>query len=121
MGEKSGRARNNINIGRLLAHLIEAKEITQYKLAKDSGVSRTFINGLITGRTSGISVGKARKLADALGVRPEIFLSSKDSVGMYTSKHHFEGYLKELKEKYSLDVSGYLDVAEEEEGGDSSD
>jgi transcriptional regulator with XRE-family HTH domain len=54
-------------IGRRIAKVRKAKDLTQYALAKEAGVSREYVRKLEAG-TSDPTVGMLSKLAKALGV-----------------------------------------------------
>ncbi len=62
----------------VLAHLIEAREISQTQLARDTGVSRQLITEILSGRRA-ISSTNIRKFADYFHVSPEVFLPSNDT------------------------------------------
>ena len=89
-------------IGQLLKRIREKKGLSQRKLAERSGLESAYICQLEAGKTKSITLRTARALAKGLGVRPEIFLSSKDSEGLYLSEHLFEGVLREIQERYDF-------------------
>jgi len=62
-------------VGRNLAFIRERRMWTQARLAEEAGVSPTTISGIERGRISRPHFGTLRKLAGALGVEPEAFIS----------------------------------------------
>jgi HTH-type transcriptional regulator/antitoxin HigA len=62
----------------MLAHFIEAKETTQAKLARQTGVSRSTISEVLKGKRS-ISVENAFRLAEYFHVEPSLFLTRQSS------------------------------------------
>jgi transcriptional regulator with XRE-family HTH domain len=89
-------------VGILVKRIREKKGMSKRKLATLSGLNRTYILRLEQGNPKSITLTTARKLAVALGVRPEIFLSSEDSEFLYFYKNTFEGMLKDFKEQYHI-------------------
>jgi HTH-type transcriptional regulator/antitoxin HigA len=63
---------------RVLAHLIEAKNISQAELARETGVSRQLITEVLAGRRA-ISSSNVRKFADFFRVEPQVFLPAKEA------------------------------------------
>ena len=107
-GEWWGKKQVNQNsIGDLIKRLREQKNLSQRKLAKLSGLDRSYICQLEAHKTRSITLVTARALAKGLGVRPEIFLSSRDSESLYLSTHVFEGILKEIGRFYDLSGEEY--------------
>ena len=59
---------------RMLAHLIEAKEVTQAAVARATGIPRSTISAVLAGRRQ-ISKANVTKLAAYFGVSPAVFLA----------------------------------------------
>lgn len=97
----------NEPISKFLKRIREKKGLSQRKLAERSGVNRAYICQLEAGKTKGITLRTARALAKGLGVRPEIFLSSDDTEGLYLSEHLFEGAVREIRERYDFPTKPY--------------
>lgn len=57
----------------MLGYYLENRGVTQYRLAKDLGVSQGNISSILRG-DRGISVALAKKLADYFGVSLELFV-----------------------------------------------
>jgi transcriptional regulator with XRE-family HTH domain len=55
-------------MGNKITEVRESKNMTQEELAEKSGVSRTIISGLESGRVSNTTTGTLKKIADALGL-----------------------------------------------------
>lgn len=89
-------------LAELLKRIREKKGLSQRKVEKIGGLKGGYVCQLESGKTKGITLRTARRLAKGLGVRPEIFLSSKDAEGLYLSEHLFEGALKEIQERYGF-------------------
>jgi len=89
-------------VGERLARLMAMKGMSQSELSRRSGVSRTHICKVVSGDRRKLRLSTVVALARGLGVRPEIFLASKDSEWLYTSTHVFEGILKELRNGYGF-------------------
>jgi transcriptional regulator with XRE-family HTH domain len=53
-------------MGNKITEVRESKNMTQEELAEKSGVSRTIISGLESGRVSNTTTGTLKKIADAL-------------------------------------------------------
>ncbi|MDP8949678.1 MAG: helix-turn-helix domain-containing protein [Actinomycetota bacterium] len=66
-------------VGRKLVVIRERRMWTQARLADEAGVSPTTVSGIENGRISRPHFGTLRKLARALGVEPEEFVSPSDS------------------------------------------
>src|ERR687890_2281247 len=66
---------------RNLVIIRERRMWTQARLADEAGVSPTTVSGIESGRISRPHFGTLRKLARALGVEPEDFLSLPGSEG----------------------------------------
>jgi transcriptional regulator with XRE-family HTH domain len=67
--------------GRRLVAIRERRMWTQGRLAEEAGVSPTTVSGIESGRISRPHFGTLRKLAGALGVDPEEFVSGWGSGG----------------------------------------
>ena len=66
---KNYKSDQNIGtVGTKLRELLELKGFNQVKLAEKSGLSTSFINNLIKGKSHDIALATAIKLANALGV-----------------------------------------------------
>lgn len=57
----------------VLKQLMEAREVTQYRLAKDNIASQGTLSAILTGKR-GISKNLAKKLADYFNVSVELFI-----------------------------------------------
>jgi len=90
------------HVGKLLKRIRKSKRIYISELARLSGISRTYLSTLEAGSPKTITLETANKIANALGVRPEIFLSSEDSEFIYMKPDHFELYIKELRKEYGI-------------------
>ena len=64
---------------RMLAHLIEAKGISQAELSRAAGIPRSTISAVLAGRRQ-ISKANVSKLAAYFGVSPAVFLSQRNHV-----------------------------------------
>jgi transcriptional regulator with XRE-family HTH domain len=64
-----------VNIGENLVAIRRRRMWTQARLADEAGVSPTTVSGIESGRISRPHFGTLRKLAGALGVEPEEFIS----------------------------------------------
>ena len=62
-------------VGRNLVAVRERRMWTQVRLAREAGISPTTVSGIESGRISRPHFGTLRKLAGALGVEPDLFLS----------------------------------------------
>ncbi|MCO6456653.1 MAG: helix-turn-helix domain-containing protein [Pirellulaceae bacterium] len=71
---RQGHANPELSPRERLAGLIEARQLTQAELSRSSGVPRTTINEILSGRRS-ISKANALRLAGFFGVRAEDFLA----------------------------------------------
>ena len=89
-------------IGVLVKKIRTQRGLTQPQVAKKSGLRREYISQLEHGKTKGITLKTAKKLAKGLGVRPEMFLSPEDSRFLYFYPHLFEAFLKQARE--NLDI-----------------
>ena len=67
-------------VSKRLAVIRERRMWTQARLAEEAGVSPTTVSGIESGRISRPHFGTLRKLARALGVEPEEFVSSPGAV-----------------------------------------
>ena len=63
-------------IGEKLKQLLDEKKITQYKLAKITGIPQPMISGYVNNK-HGISKSNLVKLAQALGVSPSYFIEDE--------------------------------------------
>src|SRR5215217_2344944 len=68
---------NRSQAGKNLAALREWRMWTQVRLAEEAGISPTTVSGIENGRISRPRFGTLRKLARALGVDPEEFISGE--------------------------------------------
>lgn len=84
-------------IGEVIKKLRKQRNLSQNIVASRAGLPREYISQLEKGKTKSITLTTARKLAKGLGVRPEIFLSTKDSEFLYIYPHIFEAFVKEVK------------------------
>ncbi|WP_143526593.1 helix-turn-helix transcriptional regulator [Rubrobacter xylanophilus] len=66
------------NAGENLISIRESRMWTQIRLAREAGVSPTTVSGIESGRIERPHFGTLRKLARALGVRPEDLLAPRD-------------------------------------------
>ncbi len=66
-------------VGTNLAVIRERRMWTQARLAEEAGVSPTTVSGIETGRISRPHFGTLRRLANALGVDPQVLLSPEQS------------------------------------------
>ena len=57
----------------MLAHYLEARDISAYRLAKDLGVSQGNLSAVLHGKR-GISKDLAKKLAEYFGASLELFI-----------------------------------------------
>jgi len=89
-------------IGALVKKIREQKGLNQTQVAKKAGLRREYISQLENGKTKGITLKTAQKLAKGLGVRPEMFLSTEDSRFLYFYPHIFEAFLKQAKENLGI-------------------
>jgi len=62
--------------GRAISKILSRQEQTGVDLADKLGVSRQYVNQLISG-TSGMSMGSVRKVVDALGCKLTITIEQK--------------------------------------------
>ena len=67
-----------VEIGVRLFHTRRQRMWTQGRLAKEAGVSPTTVSGIETGRIARPHFGTLHKLAQALDVDPQVFLSSSE-------------------------------------------
>lgn len=89
-------------LGELLKRIREKKGLSQRKVEKIGGLKSGYVCQLEKGKTKSVTLRMARLLAKGLGVRPEIFLSSKDAESLYLSEHLFNGILREMQERYDF-------------------
>lgn len=68
-------------IGRNLNTIRRLKMWTQGKLAEEAGISPTTVSGIESGRISHPHFGTLHKMAEALGVEPQDFLSMQEPPG----------------------------------------
>ena len=92
-------------LGELLKRIREKKGLSQRKVERLGGLKSGYVCQLEAGKTKSVTLIMAKRLAKGLGVRPEIFLSSKDSEGLYLSEHLFEGALREMQEHYDFPIA----------------
>lgn len=112
-------------IGKRLQNLRRLRMWTQRRLAQEAGLSPTTLSGIETGRISRPHFGTLRKLAQALGVDPEVLLSSGERVqqedlavlslqwARSVEEDEFEHRLEEASLENLESLSGQL---EEEQG-----
>jgi HTH-type transcriptional regulator/antitoxin HigA len=62
---------------RLVAHLLRARGATQMELSRATGLARSVISEIVSGR-KGVSFRTAKKLGAYFGVSPTLFLSMSD-------------------------------------------
>ena len=62
----------------MLAHLIEAKAVSQAELARETDIPRSTVSAVLAGRRQ-ISKANVVKLADYFGVSPAVFLGPAKS------------------------------------------
>lgn len=62
----------------MLAHLIEAKGVSQAELARETDIPRSTISAVLAGRRQ-ISKANVTKLADYFGVSPTVLLGTVES------------------------------------------
>ena len=72
MMSKSIRSDHKILFGKRLRKLREQKGLSQESLALIAGLDRTYVSGCERGRRN-IGLENICKLADALGISPELF------------------------------------------------
>jgi transcriptional regulator with XRE-family HTH domain len=66
-------------VGTNLIVIRERRMWTQARLAKEAGVSPTTVSGIEAGRIARPHFGTLRRLANALGVDPQVLLSPEQS------------------------------------------
>ena len=72
--EKQQSPRRKPSPAEALAHLIDAKQVTRAEVARATGIPRSTISNILSGRRQ-ISKGNLSKLASFFGVDPRVFLS----------------------------------------------
>ena len=70
--EKARFPRRRVNDGEMLAHLIEAKAVTQTQVERDTGIAAPTISAVIAGRRR-LTRDQIGKLAAYFGVAPTAF------------------------------------------------
>jgi len=70
--EKAKFPRRRVNDGEMLAHLIEAKAVTQAQVERDTGIAAPTISAVIAGRRR-LTRDQIGKLAGYFGVAPTVF------------------------------------------------
>lgn len=83
--------------GEMLADELEARSITQQQLARQIGVSATFVSELVRGKKS-LSVAMALKLEESLGVNASFWLNAQRQYNRNMA------YLKAKREMKRLNV-----------------
>ncbi len=66
----------NVPLNRLLAHLIEAKGVSQVDVARGAKMSASTLSDVLAGRR-GLSIANMKRLARYFGVDPAVFLSDE--------------------------------------------
>jgi transcriptional regulator with XRE-family HTH domain len=93
--------------GRKLAVIRERRMWTQGRLAEEAGVSPTTVSGIESGRISRPHFGTLRKLARALGVEPEVLVSSPGAVeGGGPSALSLEWAMSSGEEEFERELEG---------------
>lgn len=65
----------------ILNNILEAKKISQYKLAKDTGIATSTLNNLCNNKTSSIQFSVLDKICDALNCEvSDILLHEKSNL-----------------------------------------
>jgi HTH-type transcriptional regulator/antitoxin HigA len=62
-----------VPLAELVKHLIEAKEVAQVQVAKETGVSASTISDVLAGRRS-LSIANIKRLAEYFGVEAGVFV-----------------------------------------------
>ena len=57
-----------MSIGQRIKDILVEKNISQYRLSKDSGVCQSYINGLINGKYNNPTIEPLKKIAKVLNV-----------------------------------------------------
>jgi len=71
--EKEKHPRRRVGDGEMLAHLIEAKNVTQAQVERDTGIAAPTISAVIAGRRR-LTRDQIGKLSAYFGVTPTVFL-----------------------------------------------
>ena len=66
-----------VPLSQLLRHLIEAKQVTQVQVAKQTGVSASTLSDVLAGRRS-LSVANIKRLAEYFGVEAGAFVRASE-------------------------------------------
>ncbi len=94
-------------VGRKLAIIRERRMWTQARLAEEAGVSPTTVSGVESGRILRPHFGTLRKLARALGVKPEELVSSPGAVeGSTPSTLSLEWAMSSGEEEFERELEG---------------
>src|ERR671914_1323719 len=94
-------------VGKHLAEVRERRMWTQVRLAREAGVSPTTVSGIESGRISRPHFGTLRKLAGALGVEPEVLVSSSGAVeGDAPSSLSLEWAMSSREDEFERELEG---------------
>jgi transcriptional regulator with XRE-family HTH domain len=94
-------------VGRRLVASRGRRMWTQARLAEEAGVSPTTVSGIESGRISRPHFGTLRKLAGALGVEPEVLVSSSGAVeGDAPSSLSLEWAMSSGEEEFERELEG---------------
>jgi transcriptional regulator with XRE-family HTH domain len=94
-------------VGRRLVASRGRRMWTQARLAEEAGVSPTTVSGIESGRISRPHFGTLRKLAGALGVEPEVLVSSSGAVeGDAPSSLSLEWAMSSGEDEFERELEG---------------
>ncbi len=93
-------------LGQLLKRLMDSKGLSGNRLAHLSGIERSYISKILSGKMGNITLDTARKLAIGLGVSPDVFLSEVDNKQLFEST---EELLEKLRLATPIAVPVYKD------------
>lgn len=63
-----------MTFGEVLSEELDRRDMTAYKLSKESGVSRQYISALLLGKIAEPNLSKAADIAEALGMTVQDFI-----------------------------------------------